>query len=128
MATTMWDKADDFDEARDRDLEFRETPQFWKELIEGNYSVNAPTVDKTPANRGRSCYCLRPKRLTLKIQRQMIVQMLPIHQTDAGKVLQDFWVQEKNDISKELEYENRSRGSDGQANKEATRESPKIFP
>lgn len=103
MATTFWDRVDDFDRARERELELRQNPHFWNELVEGKCTSRALTVGKTSAIELITAIAQSKKRLALKMQRQLVDEKLPIHQTDAGKVLQQFWFEEKGELHKKLE-------------------------
>jgi hypothetical protein len=103
MATTFWDRVDDFDTARERELELHKNPQFWKDLVEGKCTSRALTAGKTSAIELVTAIAQSKKRLTLKMQRQLVDEKLRIHETDAGKVLQQFWFGEKGDLYTEFE-------------------------
>lgn len=102
MATTFWDKVDDFDKAHDDQRELLRNPNFWKDFADGRCTIRSLTAGKTSAIELVTAIAQSNKRLTLTMQRQLVDEDLRIHQTDAGKVLEESWFQEKSDLHSRL--------------------------
>ncbi|KAH7400671.1 P-loop containing nucleoside triphosphate hydrolase protein [Phaeosphaeria sp. MPI-PUGE-AT-0046c] len=102
MATTFWDKVDDFDKAREDNKELLNNSSFWKDLADGNCTTRSLTAGRTSALELVTAIAHSNKRLVLNMQRQLVDEGLRIYETDAGKVLQESWFQEKSDLHSKL--------------------------
>ncbi|KAH7075831.1 P-loop containing nucleoside triphosphate hydrolase protein [Paraphoma chrysanthemicola] len=102
MATTFWDKVDDFDKASEDQRQLLETSSFWKDLVDGKCTMRPLTAGKSSAIELVTAIAHSNKRLVLNMQHQLVEEGLRIYQTDAGKVLQESWFQEKSDLHVKL--------------------------
>ncbi|UPX20954.1 uncharacterized protein EKO05_0011162 [Ascochyta rabiei] len=102
MATTFWDKVEDFDKAREDKDELLRNPHFWKELADGNCTIRSLTAGKSSAIELVTAIAHSGKQLVLNMQYQLVEEKLPIYETDAGLVLQESWFQEKSDLHSKL--------------------------
>jgi hypothetical protein len=102
MATTFWDKVDDFDKAREDQTQLLKNPSFWKDLADGKCTTRSLTAGRTSAVELVTAIAHSNKRLTLTMQSQLVDEGLRIYETDAGKVLQESWFQEKSDLHSKL--------------------------
>jgi hypothetical protein len=102
MATTFWDKVDDFNRAREDNKQLMSNANFWKDLVDGKCTTRSLTAGKTSAIELITAIAHSNKRLVLSMQRQLVDQGLRIYDTDAGKVLQESWFQEKSGLQSRL--------------------------
>jgi hypothetical protein len=102
MATTFWDKVDDFNRAHEDNKQLMSNANFWKDLVDGKCATQSLTAGKTSAIELVTAIAHSKKRLVLNMQRQLVDQGLRIYNTDAGKVLQESWFQEKSGLQSRL--------------------------
>jgi hypothetical protein len=121
MATTFWDKVDDFEKARKDKTQLLNNPSFWKDIVDGQCTTRSLTAGRTSAIELVTAIAQSNKRLILTMQRQLIDEGLRIYETDAGKVLQESWFQEKSELHSKLE-ETRRQLAASMATNEADRQ------
>jgi len=86
LATTRWDEVDD-DEGKSRQEELCSKAYFWGDLKKGGCHITTLSVGRPSALKVIEHIVNQDRRLTLCLQRQMILENKPIHETDLGRII-----------------------------------------
>ncbi|KAK3689953.1 hypothetical protein B0T22DRAFT_182719 [Podospora appendiculata] len=107
MATTMWDKVER-DVGEERVDTLAEEQDFWGDFYDAGSHILPVLSDQRSALKIISLILGSSSGLTLQIQKQMLVEKMMLHQTDAGKVLYGNIMTEKHALEDEIDEIKRS--------------------
>lgn len=104
LASTRWDLVPP-EKAEPRQIELCSEDRYWGDMVKGG-SCPYTISDRTAAIPIlKYLISKRKKKMTLLIQQQMVVDGKPIHETDAGKILFDSHLTERDSLVSKIEVE-----------------------
>jgi hypothetical protein len=94
LATTRWDEVNSTVGSK-RVRELKDKPEFWGEMVAGGSHVSDTSAGRISALKIVNYFATKNKTYILQLQKEMVDQDTPLHQTGAGQILYSSWELEK---------------------------------